>query len=190
VPDKLQRDGLDNREQVRDVLAMLDRHGGDAKAAVRHEHAGETVPRGRRGQRVPEELGIVVRVRIDEAGGDHLAASLDDLGRAAIDPSAVDGSDRGDQATGDANVGSVGRQTRAVYDQPVSNDQVVVHSQSLASARPMRVTICRKGLGVKGRSACPTHHQLPATAGRRCQRYGEPYATRLEAVGACVSASE
>ena len=52
-------------------------HGREADAAVAHHDGGDAVPARRREQRVPGGLAVVVRVDVDEAGGDERAVGVD-----------------------------------------------------------------------------------------------------------------
>ena len=69
----------------------LDQHGGqvggvrvvaqrgDTEAAVAHDHAGDPMLGRRCGVRVPEELGVVVGVGVDEAGAHNSIGGIDRL---------------------------------------------------------------------------------------------------------------
>ena len=85
-----QRHALDPRHHPRDVVDVLRRHGRQGEAAVAAEHGGHAVQRRRAGVGVPEELGVVVGVQVDEAGGDQHAGGVDHrVGRrAGIGPDA------------------------------------------------------------------------------------------------------
>ena len=79
------------------------------------------MPTRQRAVRIPEHLGVVVRVQVDEAGGDVHAGGVDDLGTLpGIDPA-----DSGDASAGDADVAAHPRCPGAVEDHPVLDDDVV-----------------------------------------------------------------
>ena len=60
---------------------MLGQCGRHAEPAVAHYHRGYTVPGAWRERRVPEHLGIVVGVDVDESGRHYAARSIDLLAR-------------------------------------------------------------------------------------------------------------
>jgi hypothetical protein len=86
---------------------------------------GDAVPDGRRGQRVPGELGVVVGVDVDETRCDHQAGGVELLGALLRDVA-----DGHDQAVADAHGREVGLAARTVDDRPPSDDQVV-HERDL-----------------------------------------------------------
>ena len=55
----------------------LGRRRGDREAAVAGDDGGDAVEARRRQRRVPEHLGVVVGVDVDEAGGDHAAGGVE-----------------------------------------------------------------------------------------------------------------
>src|SRR5262249_45890407 len=63
---RLQRHALGALERAQDELAMPGTGGRDAEAAVAHHHRGDAVPGRDRQHAVPEHLGVVVRVDVDE----------------------------------------------------------------------------------------------------------------------------
>ncbi len=71
---------LDFLERSHDESAMLGARRRDTEAAIAHHHRGHTVPRRYGHHAVPQDLRVVVRVDVDEAGGDHAAARLDGRG--------------------------------------------------------------------------------------------------------------
>ena len=75
---RLERDGLDPRHGEHRALAKLRPHRREPEAAVADHHRGDAVPAGERQVGIPEELRVVVRVEIDEAGRDDLAARVED----------------------------------------------------------------------------------------------------------------
>src|SRR5438876_817912 len=70
---RVERHTLHLLERAKHEVAMRGPRRGDAEAAVPHHHRGDAVP-GRDGQHaIPEDLRIVVRVDVDEAGTDDRA---------------------------------------------------------------------------------------------------------------------
>src|SRR5690242_21906559 len=62
----------------------------DADPTVAHHHTGHAMPRGWRERGIPEDLRIVVRVRIDEAWRDDAVGCVDRLLRPTGDLSDLD----------------------------------------------------------------------------------------------------
>src|SRR2546430_2163864 len=56
----------------------------DREAAVAAENGGDAVQRRRAGGRVPQQLGVVVRVDVDEPGAHDLAGAVDGPARGLI----------------------------------------------------------------------------------------------------------
>jgi hypothetical protein len=65
-----ERHALDVLERPEDQLAMRRPRRRDAEAAVADDDRRDAVPRGDREHAVPEDLRVVVRVDVDEAGRD------------------------------------------------------------------------------------------------------------------------
>jgi hypothetical protein len=107
------------------------------EAAVAAGDGGDAVAHGGGGVGVPEELGVVVGVRVHEAGGEHQAGGV--LGRGGGLVAGPGRGDDGDAAAADAHVGGPGGGAGAVH-QRGARDQVVEHGPSgggaAASARP------------------------------------------------------
>src|SRR5205814_1445676 len=72
-------------------------------------------------RRVPEHLGVVVRMDVDESGRDDFARGVDGALRFL---GWVDGTDRRDPTIADADVGDAAGRTRAVDDRSTTDDQV------------------------------------------------------------------
>ena len=70
---------------------------------------------------VPEDLGVVVGVDVDEAGSDHLAGGIQ-LGRAR--QAVADGHD---DAVGDSHIGGSAGRVVAVHQGATTYDDVSVH---------------------------------------------------------------
>ena len=73
--------------------------------------------------RVPEHLGVIVGVQVDEAGGDDQAGGIDLF----IGLPRGNAPDRGDQASRDADVAPVPGGAGAVHDHAVADHLVVTH---------------------------------------------------------------
>ena len=84
----------------------------EPEPAVADQHGGDAVPARHRAPRVPEDLAVVVRVHIDEAGSHDLPGGVDDLGALGR----VDAADRGDPPVLDRDVGLVARRQQPVDD--------------------------------------------------------------------------
>ena len=106
--------------------------GGDGEAAVAHDHAGDAVLAGRGGVRVPEQLGVVVGVGVDEAGADDPVAGIEGLGGLGSGKVAYGR----DSPVGHANVGTHTGRSRSV-DHRAARDQQVKHDGE-ATRRPHR----------------------------------------------------
>ena len=98
----LERHALDLDHHPLEVLTVgLVAERCEREPAVPGDHRGHAEEVGRRGPGVPEELGVVVRVGVDEAGADGEAGGVDGLGRLLADVA-----DGDDAAVADADVGS------------------------------------------------------------------------------------
>lgn len=97
---------------------------GEGEPAVPTGDGGDAVVHGRGGVRVPEELGVVVGVGVDEAGGEHESGGVL-RGHGLLGEVAGLGDD-GDAPVADAEVGDVRGSTGAVHDGR-SADEVVEH---------------------------------------------------------------
>ena len=74
----VERHALHLLEGAQHEIAMRGPRRRDAEAAVPHHHRGDAVP-GRDGEHaVPEDLRVVVRVDVDEAGRDRRAVGVED----------------------------------------------------------------------------------------------------------------
>ncbi len=81
-------------------------------------------------KRIPGNLGIVVRVVVDDAGSDHQAIRIQYLARAAIDLADLD-----DPAAADGDVAVKARQSGTVNNLSVLDNQVVWHCSSYAAGK-------------------------------------------------------
>ena len=114
-----ERHALDPRHHPADVVGAVRPEGCQREAAVPAEHGGHAVQRGGAGVGVPEQLGVVVGVQVDEAGRDQQAAGVDD--RVGLGRRAVVRRD-GDHAVAlDEDVGPDGRRTGAVDHRPAAD---------------------------------------------------------------------
>ncbi|MBK6281237.1 MAG: hypothetical protein IPF57_25510 [Gammaproteobacteria bacterium] len=94
--------------------------GAKPKAAVAEHHRGHAVgsPSGEVG--IPEDLRVVVRVQVDEAGRDHQSVGVDHAPGARV----RDLAHARDHAVPDADVTLPARIARAVHDHAVPDDDV------------------------------------------------------------------
>ena len=119
-----QRHALDLGHHPADVVGVLGVDRGEGEAAVAADDGGHTVHVGRGGRRVPEELGVVVRVGVDDAGHDDSP-----LASNSVAAGLVDLADGHDPAVADADVGQAAGLTGPVDDRAGSDD-VVEHGTS------------------------------------------------------------
>ena len=113
-------DVLDTLHQPDEPLVAIRGDGREAHPAVAHHDRGDAVPARRREQVVPRGLAVVVRVHVDEPGGDQRAVGVE---LASGRP--VDVADLGDDPVRDGDVGGADRGTGAVGDRPPADDQIV-----------------------------------------------------------------
>ena len=76
-----QRHALDPGHHAPRVVAVARRQRSEGEAAVAGDDGGDPVQVRRRCRRVPQDLRVVVGVRIDEPRAHHVAAGVDDLSR-------------------------------------------------------------------------------------------------------------
>ena len=86
---RLQRHALDPRQHAHQVGGVLAPGGCQAEAAVAADDGGDPVQRRRAGERIPEELGVVVGVRVDEARREHQPGGVDPRARGLAQPPGV-----------------------------------------------------------------------------------------------------
>src|SRR5439155_5323265 len=104
--------------------------GGEAEPAVADDDRGDAVPARQRAVRVPVDLGVVVGVEVDEAGGDDAAVGVEH----PLGVLGVEAPDTGHAAVADAEVGPPARHPGAVDDHPAPDDRVEArHRSSLSS---------------------------------------------------------
>jgi hypothetical protein len=126
----LQRHAFHVRERAQREVAVRRPAGRDGEAAVADDDGGHPERGGRRRERIPGELGVVVRVDVDDAGRQHEAAGVDATrGGAGIladgrDAPVLDGD--GARPRGAAEAVDDGR----VVDHEVMHDGVLLKAQS------------------------------------------------------------
>src|ERR1700735_3805593 len=115
-------------------------------------------------QRVPENLGVHVRVRIDQAGRHDVPVRIDRFARAV-----TDFPDRSDLAAFNRDITLVSRHPTSIDDRAVTNDQVV-HG-SLLFGLALKLTVYPRHVAqrviygglvreVTGNTAVPHHPRL------------------------------
>ena len=92
------------------------------EAAIAHDHAGHALETGAGADRVPEDLGVHVRVAVDEARRHDMT-----LGIEGFHGGRGDAADLGDLAILDADIAAKARQPGTVDDHAVLDDEVVCH---------------------------------------------------------------
>ena len=80
-----QRHALDPRHHPAQVVGVAVAQRREREPAVAADDGGDAVHARRARGRVPQELRVVVRVRVDEAGGDDQAGGVDDVGGRLVD---------------------------------------------------------------------------------------------------------
>ena len=86
VLERHQRHPLDLGHHPADVVVVLGLDRGQGEAAVAPDDRGHPVQVGGGGGRVPEQLGVVVGVGVDDAGGDHQALGIELGGAGLVHP--------------------------------------------------------------------------------------------------------
>ena len=120
--DGFLRDVLHGLHHLRQVAAVLGLAGREGDAAVADDHGGDAVVAGRRGDGIPGDLGVQVRVDVHEPGRDDLAGGVD------LAPALpADLADGDDAIALHGDIAPVAGCTGAVDQGAVSDDQVVCH---------------------------------------------------------------
>ena len=101
---------------------MSGRHRGEAEAAVADGDRRDAVPARQGAVRIPEDLGVVVRVQVDEARRNVHTGRVDDAGSRR----GVDTTHRHDLSALDGDVATSSRRPGPVEDQSVFDNDVVV----------------------------------------------------------------
>ncbi len=120
------RDVLDSLHEEHEIVAVLLLAGGEADTAVADDDRGDAVQVRRRAERVPGDLRVEVRVDVDEARGDDLAAGVDDLGGGAVVLA-----HGGNSVPGDGDVGLERRSARAVDNGSSADHEISFHARLL-----------------------------------------------------------
>ena len=107
-----------------DVVGILGIDRGQSEAAVAADHGGHAVHVGGGGLGVPEQLGVVVRVRVDHPGGDDQPGGIELGGGGLVDLAHGD-----DPPVADPDVSDATGLTGAV-DERAGSDDVVEHGTS------------------------------------------------------------
>ena len=105
--------------------------GREGHAAVAEQCGRDPVPTDRRQQRIPADLGIEVRMQVDEAWGHEFAGRID-LFRAP----GTDFADGGDHVPVDGDVGSRWFAAGPVGYRAIADDEIVGHQASPAVVLP------------------------------------------------------
>ncbi len=115
---------LDLGHEPPEVVAVTGLEGCDGEPAVPADHGRDPMDVRRRRVGVPEQLRVVVRVRVDQTGGDDAAGRIDDLG--CVLGHLADGHD---PTVADPDVACVARGAGAVDDGP-TDDLGIEHGVS------------------------------------------------------------
>ena len=103
--------------------------GSEAHPTVAHDGGGDTVPTRGGDPRIPGDLRVVVRVHVDEAGGEQATVGIDGAGAHAAAARCFDG---GDDVAVDRDVGVPAGRTAAIDQEGVANDEIVTHESIVA----------------------------------------------------------
>src|SRR5581483_8150333 len=114
-----ERHALDLRHHPTRVVGVTLVERCEREAAVAADDRRDAVQARRRRGRVPEELRVVVRVRIDEPGRDGQAVSVDHLVRRIVEVTEGD-----DASVAHPDVGPARRRAGAVDDVAAADDEV------------------------------------------------------------------
>jgi hypothetical protein len=101
--------------------------GRDGEPAVAGDDRRHAVKGGGRQVRVPEDLGVVVGVDVDETRGDDLAGGVEHAFALEV------GADVGDAAGGDGDVGGLSGGARPVHHGAAPDDDVSAHDPIVAA---------------------------------------------------------
>ena len=105
----VQRHALDTGEHVHEILAAIVGERGNAETAVAANDRGHPVDGRGCQSAVPEYLGVVVGVYVNEAGGHDQSVGIDGPGRAVIHLT-----DRDHPPAGDTDIGAFAGHARAI----------------------------------------------------------------------------
>lgn len=107
------------------------------EAAVAARDGGHAVVHGGGGVRVPEQLGVVVRVRVDEAGREHQPGGV--LTAPGLLPHAPGLPDNGDPPVPDPDIGHT-RGRPGTVDEGRALDEVIKHAERYLLGRSYRTS--------------------------------------------------
>ncbi len=130
---RFERHTLDPGQHPGEVVLLVGPRGSEREATVSAEHRGDTVLHRRARGGIPEQLGVVVRVQIDEARRERLPLRVNGF-RCLF----VDVPNRDDAPVLDPNVAATDGRACAVDDLGVA-DQQVEHPNLLHSRQPRAV---------------------------------------------------
>jgi hypothetical protein len=130
-PERVERHALDLLERAEHEVAVRGARRRDAEPAVPHHDRRDAVPRRDREHPVPEDLGVVVRVDVDEAGRDHRAVGVHDTLRTTGHLA-----ERRDAAGTDADVAAPCGCAGAVDERAAADEEVVVLGHESLLTRP------------------------------------------------------
>src|SRR5262249_18499447 len=119
--ERLQGHALDALPRAQDELTVCRPGRRDAQAAVAHHQRRDAVPGRDRQHAIPEHLGVVVRVDVDEAGSDDGALGVDGARGAAGHVA-----DRRDATVAHGDVAAPARRARAVDQRAAADQEIVV----------------------------------------------------------------
>ena len=115
-------DGLDLREHPGERGFVALSHRRERQRTVPADDGCDAVVGGEGAERVERHLAVVVRVVVDETGGDDAAAGVDLARRRAVQPS-----HGGDAPVHDTDVGNLGRSARTVHNEAALDEQIERH---------------------------------------------------------------
>ena len=120
--ERVGRHVLDVLQRADEELAVLGTDRCDREPAVAGDDTRDPVPTGRTERGIPEHLGVVVRVDVDEARCDDVP------GRIERPPAVEVVANLGDDAAADGDVGAATRRAGSVDDRAAFDDDVRAHA--------------------------------------------------------------
>ena len=160
---RLDRDGLDPRQQPGEEVAGRRFDRRQREAAVAGHHGRDAVQARRRQRLVPEDLRVVVACRSTNPGATVSAVRR----RSSARRSVVDPVDRDDPAVADADVGSPGRSTGSVDDAAVHHHDVELHDHDCGRWPPAGKTAACWVVSARGRVIAAGNGGRPDARTRR-----------------------
>ena len=116
---RVERHALDPRQHPGEVVLLVGPRGRQREATVSAEHGGDAVLHRRARGRIPEQLGVVVRVQVDEARRERLPLCVNGF-RGLL----VDVTDRDDPPVTHADVAVTGGRAGAVDDLSIADQEI------------------------------------------------------------------